>query len=79
MQSAPHPSDYRMLSPHRKWVASASLIAFIIVALGVLAGLSSLRGGRPWPANPEIRLQTTNGGSPLPLGGLGAIPLPPSL
>jgi hypothetical protein len=52
------------------------LIAFIIVSLGMLAGLSSLREGRP--ANPEIRFQTTNPDPP-PLGGLGAIPLPPSL
>jgi hypothetical protein len=78
MQSAPRQSDYRVLSPHGGWIAAASLIAFIIAVLGVLAGLSGLRGGRPWPANPEIRFQT-NAGAPLPLGGLGTVPLPPAL
>jgi hypothetical protein len=60
-------------------VVAASLIAFVILALGVLAGLSNLLGGRPWPANPKIRFQTTKTDTPPPLGGLGAIPLAPSL
>ncbi len=58
----------------RGWLAAATLSAFIIVALGMLA-LTGFRGSWAWPAHPEFRFQT----SPPPLGGLGTVPLPPSL
>ena len=55
----------------RGWIAAASLIAVIIVAPSAAAGISSLLRGHWWPATPES--------SSTPLGGLGKIPLPPSL
>ena len=50
-----------------------SLVAFIVVALALLAMIFSLLPGHPWhpwPAIPDIGE---------PLGGFGATPLPPSL
>jgi hypothetical protein len=55
----------------RRWPAP-SLLAFVIVTLAVVAAISSLLLNLQWPANLED-------GAALPLGGLGAIPLPPSL
>ncbi len=79
MQSAPHQSDYRLPGPHYVWVAAASLIALVVVALFLLAGLSGRREDHRGPANPEGRFQSTTTGSPPPLGGFGAVPLPPTL
>lgn len=73
MQSAPHQFDYPAPRRRRGWLAAASLTAFIIVALSMLAVLTSLRESWAWPANAELRFQTS------PLGGFGTVPLPPSL
>jgi len=69
MQSVARQSPDRATRNGRGWIAAASLIAVIIVALSAAAGISGL--GHWWPATPES--------SSSPLEGLGKIPVPPSL
>jgi hypothetical protein len=75
MQSLPHPPAYR--TPHPHWGTVAATTA-IIIAIEALIALTLL-GTRAWQADPVMHLQDSNDRSSLPLGGLGAIALPPSL
>jgi hypothetical protein len=63
----------------RLWPAALRLFAFIIVALVVAAAIASLLRGYPLPANPERHFRDTNNVAVPPLGGLGAVPIPPAL
>jgi hypothetical protein len=63
------------MHPHWRTIAATTAVIVAVEALVALA----LLGTRRWPANPPMHLQDTGGGSPSALGGLGTIPVPPSL
>jgi len=68
-----------MLHLRRGWFSVATMAIFIVVALAVLTRVSYLLGTRPSTSDANGHLQDTSSASLPPLGGLGAIPLPPSL
>jgi hypothetical protein len=75
MLSLSHQPPRRAMQPHWWSVAATAVVIIAIEAVVALA----LLGTRPWPVNPQMHLHDTSGGLPPALGGLGAMPLPPSL
>jgi hypothetical protein len=67
-----------MLRPSGGWFSAMTMIVFITVMLAMVIRISALLVAHSWPVNAPGHFQDAKGASP-PLGGLGTIPLPPSL
>lgn len=80
MQSAPRRSGSRVLRPRSGWFSAVTVITLIMVSLAVVVRISILLGARSSPGGAENHLpHGPDASPPPPLGGLGAVPLPPSL